>query len=183
MKKLIFLFFIYTTPLHLGLAAPFFSETINLSNNEGGYVTGKDFSSSEFSGKITALFYVDPDHRSINDEANQKLQQENFNLKYYQSFAIINMAATWLPNAILEAALKSSQKKFPSTHYVKDFKKSFVKKGNLTDDSYQTLLLNENGELLFNHTGYLSSEKTQELIKIITNEINRLDKGNTSVKK
>lgn len=143
---------------------------------EGGYVTGKAFSTQDFKGKITALFYVDPDHRTINDEANQKLQAEAFNLSFYQSFAIINMAATWLPNAILDSALKKSQKEFPNTHYVKDLNKSFVNKWKLADDNYQTILLNEKGDVLFNHVGVLDQMKTKELIQLIKEEISRLEK-------
>lgn len=149
---------------------------LQLSSNEGGYVSGKTFSNRDLKGKITAIFYVDPDHRTINDEANQKLQAESFNLKFYQSFAIINMAATWLPNAILDSALKKSQKEFPSTHYVKDLNKSVVNKWKLADDNYQTILLNELGVVLFNHVGVLDQMRTNELIQLIKKEISRLEK-------
>ena len=120
---------------------------------------------------------MDPDHRTINDDSNQRLQAEYFNLNFYHSFAIINMAATWLPNAILNSALKSSQKEFPTTSYVKDLKKSFVSKWKLVDDGYQTIILNEKGEILFNHIGRLDQTKTTELISLIKKEISRLEKN------
>lgn len=173
--KILFLIFILTNSSML------FSQQVTpvdlqLSSNEGGYVSGKTFSNRDLKGKITAIFYVDPDHRTINDEANQKLQAESFNLKFYQSFAIINMAATWLPNAILDSALKKSQKEFPSTHYVKDLNKSVVNKWKLADDNYQTILLNELGVVLFNHVGVLDQMRTNELIQLIKKEISRLEK-------
>ncbi len=154
-----------------------FAETvpeINFAPSDGSYVNGREFSTKDFKGKITALFYVDPDHRTINDEANEKLQQQAFDLKYYQSFAIINMKATWLPNAILDQALKNSQKNFPDTKYVRDLNKVLVQKMNLKDDGYQTMLLNEKCEVIFNHIGKLTSTQVDELIKIIKKEINKL---------
>lgn len=151
--------------------------TLKFTKEEGGYVTGREFSTEDFKGKITAIFYVDPDHRTINDDSNQRLQAEYFNLNFYHSFAIINMAATWLPNAILNSALKSSQKEFPTTSYVKDLKKSFVSKWKLVDDGYQTIILNEKGEILFNHIGRLDQTKTTELISLIKKEISRLEKN------
>lgn len=161
---------IFITSIH----ASNFAEEIHFTKEDGAYVNGKEFSSKDFKGKITAIFYVDPDHRTINDESNKVLQAESFDLNFYQSFAIINMAATWLPNVVLDQALKGSQKDFPDTKYVKDLKKLFVKKWKFVDDGYQTIVLNENGEVLFNHVGVLTMEKTKELISTIQREIARL---------
>ena len=98
-----------------------------LEKELGGRLDGSSWSSAEIKNKVHVLFYVDPDEKDLNERIADVLQNSKFPLDNYGSIAVINMAATWLPNIALETALKQKQKKYPDTLYVKDFNKLFVK--------------------------------------------------------
>lgn len=148
-----------------------FSQTmlkeINLSGDDGGRITGQDWSSNELVNKVNVLFYVDPDEKDMNEHVGQALKKEKFSRDNYQSLAVINMGATWKPNFILESVLEGKQKEYPDTIYVKDFKKVFVKEWNLKDDSSNVLLFNKKGELIYKIEGKATDEQVKELIGLV----------------
>jgi len=100
--------------------------SVSLSGENGGKVDGSVWSSKMLKGKVHIVFYVDPDKREENEALTKALKKRHFDRSKYASVAIINLAATWLPNAILESKLKTKQKEFPDTIYVKDKKKVLV---------------------------------------------------------
>jgi predicted transcriptional regulator len=83
------------------------------------------------------------------------------------AIAIINLEATWLPNAILEGVLKTNQEKHPTTIFVKDYNKEFVKLWNLPDDSYVVMVFNENGERIFIKDGKLNIKEQKKVIDLL----------------
>ena len=105
--------------------------SVTLDGENGGRIDGSAWSSAMLKGKVHILFYVDPDERNLNEALSQALKKRHFDRKKYASVAMINLAATWLPNAILESKLKAKQKEFPDTIYVKDKKKVLVNKWGL----------------------------------------------------
>jgi predicted transcriptional regulator len=138
-----------------------------LSEKNGGYLDGTEWDSSMLKNKLYVLFYVDPDERDTNSAFTEKLKAKNYDLNYYGSVAIINLAATWLPNVVLEAKLKDKQKKFPNTIYVKDKSKVLVKEWNLQDDSSNVLVFNKSGELIYSYAGKLNSSEITKVISLI----------------
>jgi hypothetical protein len=98
-----------------------------LRDKRGERVQGGPWSSEELKGKVHVLFYVDPDKKDLNNEASEALNAEKFSFKRFQSVAVINMAATWLPNFAISSALKEKQKRYPKTIYVRDYQKVLVK--------------------------------------------------------
>ena len=99
--------------------------TVVLEGKQGGRLDGTAWSSTEMRGKVHVLFYVDPDFKDLNNDASEALKGEEFPRDHFQSVAIINMAATWLPNFAISSALKKKQKH----HYIEEnhlFEPKFV---------------------------------------------------------
>jgi predicted transcriptional regulator len=138
-----------------------------ISDKNGGYLDGTAWNSSMLKNKLYVVFYVDPDERDTNSAFIKALKDKNYDLNYFGSVAIINLAATWLPNVVLEAKLKDKQKKFPNTIYVKDKSKVLVKEWNLQDDSSNVLVFNKSGELIYSYAGKLSSSEITKVISLI----------------
>jgi predicted transcriptional regulator len=77
------------------------------------------------------------------------------------------MASTWVPNVILESALKKNQERYPRTTYVKDFQKTLVSKWQLKDDSFEVLLFDRSGKVLLYRSGDFSPDQIKETIDLI----------------
>ncbi|MBP9708277.1 MAG: hypothetical protein KBD78_11585 [Oligoflexales bacterium] len=148
---------------------------VGLSGDEGGRVDGTAWSSSEIKSKVFVMFYVDPDVKDLNEHVGDALKAENFPEEKFQSIAMINMAATWLPNFAIASSLKSKQEKFPRTIYVKDTNKTMVKQWGFTDDEYNIALFDHNGKLIMRKDGKFSPEDTSKLISDIKAAIKNID--------
>ncbi len=142
-------------------------DSVTLDGENGGKTDGTGWDSSMLKGKVHILFYVDPDERKLNESLTQVLKERHFDRKKYASVAIINLAATWLPNAILESKLEAKQKEFPDTIYVKDKKKVLVNKWNLADDNSDILIFDKSGKLIYKKFGKLSGKEITDVIKLI----------------
>jgi YtfJ family uncharacterized protein len=140
---------------------------VELKDKLGGRLDGQPWSSAELQGKVSVLFYVDPDEKDTNNDASEALNKEKFPDDKYQSFGIINMAATWMPNFAISSALKDKQKRYPKTIYVRDYKKVLVHAWNIADDSSDVLVFDKKGELIFRKDGKLSAAEIQTLLKVI----------------
>ncbi len=140
---------------------------VQLEGDLGGHLDGKAWSSDSLRGKLTFFFYVDPDEKDKNQKFSDALKEQDFPSEKLGYIAMINMAATWMPNFAINSALKSSQKKYPKTLYLKDLNKLFVSKWNLADDDYHILLLGPEGEVLFSHAGLLPDEDFEKVFEIV----------------
>ncbi len=148
---------------------------IFLDGKNGATVDGgATWDSDSIRGKLCLFFYVDPDEKDLNDDLAKKLEAENFDHDHLTSYAAINMAATWKPNAIINIVLKQKQKEHPHTIYLRDFDKVFVKEWKLKDDSYDVILFNELGEPIWIFEGKVPKEKGDELIVLVRANIARL---------
>jgi len=144
---------------------------VELKEKLGGRLDQKPWSSEELQGKVHALFYVDPDEKDTNNDASEALDKEKFPSDKFQSVGIINMAATWLPNFAISAALKDKQKLYPKTIYVRDYKKVLVNAWKIADDSSNVLVFDKHGKLIFRKDGKLTAEEIQMLIKVIRDHL------------
>ena len=140
---------------------------IYLEDELGTKINGDAFSSKMLKDKVYVLFYVDPDEKEMNEHVSTALKAEEFDRHHYGSVAIINMAATWLPNFAIASKLKKKQEKYPDTIYVKDLQSVLVKEWDLADDSSNVLLFDKDGKLLFLKRGKLSDKEVTELILLI----------------
>jgi YtfJ family uncharacterized protein len=144
---------------------------VELKEKLGGRLDGTPWSSEELQGKVSVLFYVDPDEKDTNNDASEALNKEKFPEDKYQSFGIINMAATWLPNFAISSALKDKQKRYPKTIYVRDYKKVLLKAWNIADDSSDVLVFDKKGVLIFRKDGKLNAEEIKTLLKVIRDHL------------
>lgn len=146
-------------------------KTISLEGKKGGRLDGTPWSSAEFKDKIMTLFYVDPDEKDLNNEASDALKKEDFPPEKFQSYAIINMDATWLPNFAISASLEEKQKIYTTTIYVRDYKKELVKEWGLADNNSDVLVFDKSGKLIFRKDGKLNAEEIKTLIKTIKDHL------------
>lgn len=140
---------------------------IILKDKEGGRTDGKPWDSSSITGKVYSLFYVDPDEKGANEALEKRLADEKFDRKLFGSIAIVNLAATWKPNFIIEKILASKQKEFPDTIYVKDKVSKLVKEWQLKDNSYNAVLFDKTGKVLISKAGTLSKADIDQYIATI----------------
>jgi uncharacterized protein len=144
---------------------------VALQEKLGGHLDGRPWSSEEIKGKVSVVFYVDPDEKDTNNDASEALKKEKFSMEKYQSFAIINMAATWLPNRAISSSLKKKQEEYPDTIYVRDYKKVLVQEWGIADDSSNILAFDKNGLLIFRKDGKLNEEEIARLVKAVGDAI------------
>jgi YtfJ family uncharacterized protein len=144
---------------------------VELKEKLGGRLDGKPWSSEELRGKVYVLFYVDPDERDTNNDASEALLREKFSNDQFQSVGIMNMAATWLPNFVISSGLKEKQKRYPTTIYVRDYKKVLVNAWKIADDSSNVLAFDKKGKLIFRKDGKLTAEEIQMLIQVIRDHL------------
>jgi YtfJ family uncharacterized protein len=172
MKRVIFfLVFFLINQAALAVELGEIPPRVELKEKLGGRLDGKPWSSEELQGKVHVLFYVDPDEKDTNNDASEALDKEKFSSEKFQSFGIINMAATWLPNFAISSALKDKQKRYPKTIYVRDYKKVLVSAWKIADDSSNVLAFDKRGKLIFRKDGKLTAEEIQTLIKIIRDHL------------
>jgi predicted transcriptional regulator len=144
-------------------------QEVTLSGKNGGMAKDNaPWSSKTLKNKVYVMFYVDPDEKDLNEAFSDALKAKEYRKKgAYGSIAIVNLAATWKPNVIIESLLKSKQKEFPQTVYVKDKKSILVKKWKLADDNNDILIFDKDGRVLFYKAGKMSKEDMQKAFKII----------------
>ncbi len=144
---------------------------INIENENGGRIDGTAWNSSMLKDKIYVIFYVDPDKKDTNNGLSEALKSKNYDLSKYGSVAIINLAATWLPNFAIESKLAEKQKLYPDTIYVKDKKSILVKEWELEDDNSDILLFDKDGKLLYSFAGKLDDTEIKKVLDLIEGHI------------
>ena len=144
-------------------------KNVSIDGENGGMVLdGSKWQSSTIKDKVFVMFYVDPDEKDVNEHYSQALKVEKEAKRLsFQSIAIINLAATWKPNFVIESILKDKQEEFPNTIYVKDRASVLVNEWEIADDSSNILIFSQNGELLFYKEGAMSEEDIAKSFKII----------------
>ena len=83
------------------------------------------------------------------------------------SVAVLNMAATWMPDAAIEAMLRQKQKKFKRTVYVRDLKKTLVRAWGVADHSSCIIVEDPEGRVLFSRDGKLSEAEIARMLGLI----------------
>ena len=132
-----------------------------------GKTDGSEWKSKDILGKVTVLFYIDPDEKEVNQLVWRALKKENFPFDQFGLIAVMNLDATWIPNAAIETMLKSRQQKNSHTIYVRDRTKELVKKWGLKDDSFVVIAFDKKGRIIFRKDDELSLEDVDILIKIV----------------
>lgn len=164
-------YFILPMILVLNLSAITLGEVpknVTIANDNGGMAAdGAAWNSSSIKDKVIVMFYIDPDEKDTNAHFSKALKEKKFDSTKFGSIAIVNLAATWKPNFVIESILKTKQKEFPNTIYVKDKNSVLVNEWDVQNDASNILLFSKNGELLFYKSGAMSEEEIDQTLKLI----------------
>ena len=146
---------------------------VTISGDNGGMAKdGSAWSSKSIQDKVYVMFYVDPDKKDLNEAFSDALKAKKYREKgSYGSIAVVNLAATWKPNVIIESLLKSKQKEFPETIYVKDKNSVLVKEWELADDNSDIIIFDKDGTVLFYKAGKMQDADMQKAFAIIEEHI------------
>ena len=177
MKK--FLAVVFTTVVFTGALTAHAGELVvaatapllKLEGKQGGRVTGEAWSSEEIKGKVFSVFYVDPEEKSLNAPIEAAYKKEDFPADKHQGIAVINLAAAWYPDSIIDSMLKDKQKEFPRTIYVRDVNKEVVKTWNLKDDSVNLVIFNKEGKILYIKKGQIPEAEIPQVMKIVRDNL------------
>jgi len=144
-------------------------KTITIEGENGGLVLdGAPWNSNTIKDSVFVMFYVDPDEKSVNEHFSAALKAKEYRKKgKFNSIAIVNLAATWKPNFVIEKILKSKQEEFPDTIYVKDKASVLVKGWGLGDDASNILIFDKSGKLLFYKSGKMQEEDMTKAFSLI----------------
>ena len=145
----------------------------NISFDKKSTPNGKGWSSKSVAGKVVYWLYVDPDKKSYNKALADAVKAKNYDAKYFQTVAVINMKATMIPNFLLNSALKDKQKEYPKVDYIKDFDRRLVKEWGLADDEYVICLFDHTGKLIYYKYGELPKKEVKSLIGILDVAVSR----------
>ena len=170
MKKSI-LFLTLLTLNSLALSLNTTPKKVSLNNENGGQTNHEAWHSTMLKGRVHILLYVDPDERQDTSAILDAIKGANFDNKNHKVIAIINLASTWMPNALIETKLKSSQKDRPDMLYVFDKTKYLVKKWNLKDNTINVLIFDKSGKLVYQESGHFSSVKIDKILTLIEQNI------------
>ncbi|MDH5721486.1 MAG: YtfJ family protein [Spirochaetia bacterium] len=163
MKRLIMLLIISTG---LYSNSSFLLKEIYNDENIKYISNNNPFDSRTLSGKNNLIVYADPDKKRDTEKLIDKLIQINVPESKLGKIFIINLAATWLPNIIINSKIKSKQESNPEIIFVKDYQKVLVKEWKLKDDEVNIMLLDENLKILFLKKGNIKDKDISAVIKI-----------------
>jgi predicted transcriptional regulator len=138
-----------------------------IAGDKGSKLDGTPWDHREYLGKVQMIFYVDPDERKQGEQLEERLGAEKFAAADVQTSAVINMAATGLPNFMIGMTLSSKQKRYPHTIYAKDFSRQLVTAWGLPDNAYNFIILNRKGEVAYVKTGQPTPDELNAIISKI----------------
>ncbi len=144
---------------------------VTLEKENGATSNDKPWHSTSLKGKVHLILYMDPDKRKESQELLDALKALDANSKDYSTVAIVNLAATWMPDAVLEGLLSKKEKELKNTSFVFDRKKYLVKKWQMKDDASNILIVDKNLKVIYRKVGKLSSKEIEKIIALIHQNI------------
>jgi predicted transcriptional regulator len=125
---------------------------------------------SEFQGKVVSIFYVDPDEVDLNEHVSEALKKAadegGLNRKFYKGFGITNLKATWKPNFIIKAMVKSKQKKY-NTIILLDYDFTILNLWGLENDTSNLVVLDKQRICRYVYKGEIPDSEIPVITKII----------------
>ncbi len=141
---------------------------VTLEKENGGTSRDKPWHSTSLKGKVHVLLYMDPDKREESQELLDALKTLEANSKKYSTVAIVNLAATWMPDAVLEGLLSKKEKELKNTSFVFDKKKYLVKKWKMKDDASNVLIVDKTLKVMYKKVGQVSDNEIKHMIKLLS---------------
>ena len=144
---------------------------VTLDKENGGTSDGKAWHSASLKGKVHLILYMDPDERKKTQPLLDALNALDADSKAYSTVAIVNLAATWMPDVVLETMLSKKQKELKNTSFIFDKTKYLVKKWQMKDDASNVLIVDKNEKILYQKAGKLSASELNKIIDMIKQNI------------
>ena len=141
--------------------------SITLEKKNGGNNAEQAWHSKSLKGKVHVVLYMDPDKREEAMPFLNILNAKHFDEKKYSTVAIVNLAATWMPNGILEAMLSKKEVELNNTEFIFDKTKYLIEKWKLKDDASNVLICDKEGKLLYKKSGKLFNKDINKIMDII----------------
>ena len=144
-----------------------------LEGDNGSYYTGETWDSSMLQGKTTMLMYVDPDEKNKGEVFKPTIEafEKDLDFSKFQILVILNLEATWKPNALIRSMMKSKLTDYPKRTYILDTNSVLVKEWGLTDNEYNTLVINKKGRVIYSHSGEWKEGEMDQIDLLIRSEI------------
>lgn len=148
---------------------------IILEGDDGSYANGKRWDSSILLGKITLLVYFDPDKRESGKIFMPTLEafERDLDFSTFQTILIVNLKATLIPGFLVRGAIKSQAKDHPTRSYIFDGNSVLVRTWALHDNEYNTLVINEEGRVIYRHSGEWEEGEIIVMDSIIRSHVKR----------
>jgi len=134
--------------------------------------TGKEYSLDhpQFKGKVLYIAYIDPDEKDMNNHVEDALIKERdsggLDKARYQSFGIVNLKASAMPNFLIKSAIKSKQEKTGALALL-DYDYTILNLWGLKNDSYDGVVLDKERICRYVYNGKLPPEELAKMIQII----------------
>jgi predicted transcriptional regulator len=146
---------------------------ITLDGDNGSYYTGEAWDSSMLQGKTTMLMYVDPDEKSKGEIFKPTIEafERELDFSKFQILVILNLEATWKPNALIRSMMKSKLTDYPKRTYILDTNSVLVKEWGLTDNEYNTLVVNGESKVIYSHSGEWKEGEMKQIDSLIRSEV------------
>lgn len=169
MKRLLLLLSLSFTALLAAVDTNKALPTIVLEGDNGGYYSGEAWNSEMFKGKTTLLMYVDPDEKSKGELFKPTIEafEKELDFDTFQIVVIINLNATWKPDALIKTMMKSKITDYPKRTYILDTQATLVNGWDLPDDEYNTLLINKAGKVVYQHAGLWKKDEMKKVDALV----------------
>ncbi len=150
-------------------------QQIILERDNGSYANGKRWDSSILQGKITLLVYFDPDERDKGKIFMPTLEafEEDLDFSQFQTILIVNLKATLIPGFLIKTVIKGQAKDHTKRNYVFDNNSVLVKSWKLTDNEYNTLVIDEVSRVIYSHSGEWEDGEILILNSLIRSHVRR----------
>ena len=173
MKKLLLILPLLLTSLFAEVDTTKPLPTLVLEGDTGSFYDGSSWSSDMLKGKTTMLMYVDPDEKSKGEAFKPTIEafEKDLDFDKFQILVIINLNATWKPDAIIKMMMKSKVDTYPKRTYILDAKSVLVKGWNLPDDEYNTIIIDQNAKVLYQHAGDWDEAQMTKVDTLVRSEV------------
>ena len=147
--------------------------TIVLESDSGGYYNGTSWNSNTLLGKTTMLMYVDPDEKGKGEIFKPTIAgfEKDLDFDKFQIFVIIK--ATWKPDALIKKVMKSKVDAHPKRTYILDADAVLVKGWNLPDDEYNTLIIDKEGKVIYQHKGQWNDDEMKKVDTVVRQAVSK----------
>ena len=173
MKKIIALLTFAATALFAEVNMEQTLPSVTLEGNTGGHYNGGTWDSSTLQGKTTMLMYVDPDEKSKGEIFKPTIEalEKDLDFSRFQILVILNLDATWKPNAVIRSMMKSKVTDYPKRTYILDNSSVLVKNWGLQDDEYNTLVISDEGKVIYSHSGKWKKDEMRHINALVRSQV------------